>query len=91
MSGGAFNYNQSEIEDIITQIEKAIKYNDNDELNDWGDRKYDHFEKKTLKRFWEAIVTLRKAQMMAHRIDWLLSGDDGEEEFHKRWDEEISQ
>jgi hypothetical protein len=26
---------------------------------------------------------------MAQRVDWLLSGDDGEDSFLLRWDEEV--
>ena len=32
---------------------------------------------------------LRMAGTMAQRIDWLVSRNDGEESFMRRWDEEI--
>jgi hypothetical protein len=28
---------------------------------------------------------------MAQRVDWLISGDDGEESFHQRWKEELGE
>ncbi len=33
---------------------------------------------------------LRKASIYAQRIDWLMSDDDGEEEFHERLSEELN-
>jgi hypothetical protein len=91
MSGGAFNYNQFMLNDIVMDIQKVIEHNNNNELNDFDEPRYHHYEAKTIERFKEAITALEKAEKMIHRIDWLLSGDDGEEEFHKRWDEEILQ
>lgn len=38
----------------------------------------------TLAEFRKAVEYLRRAYVYAHRIDWLLSGDDGEETFHER-------
>jgi hypothetical protein len=32
---------------------------------------------------------LKAGYIYAHRIDWLLSGDDGEESFNKRLTEEL--
>lgn len=32
----------------------------------------------------EAVKVLRMAEIYAHRIDWVLSGDDGEETFLRR-------
>ena len=39
----------------------------------------------------EGIEILKKAQIYAHRIDWLLSGDDGEESFLKRLEEDLNE
>ena len=38
-----------------------------------------------------AIKYLRVAQIYSKRIEWLLSGDDGEESFHKRLKEELDE
>ena len=40
-------------------------------------------------RFKIASHALKKAATMAQRIDWLVSGDDGEESFLRRWSEEV--
>lgn len=37
----------------------------------------------------EAVKALRVAQVYAQRVDWLLSGDDGEESFLRRLEEEL--
>lgn len=45
--------------------------------------------KETIEEFKQGLSILRKAYIYAQRIDWLLSGDDGEESFHKRLKEEL--
>lgn len=47
------------------------------------------FNKETIKEFKKGLAILRKAYVYAQRIDWLLSGDDGEESFHERLKEEL--
>ena len=47
------------------------------------------FSKETIKEFKKGLAILKKAYVYAQRIDWLLSGDDGEESFHKRLKEEL--
>ena len=51
---------------------------------------YCEYSKETIKEFKKGLVILRKAYIYAQRIDWLLSGDDGEESFHKRLKEELN-
>ena len=50
---------------------------------------YQDYEPETIEEFRKAIKVLREAAVYAQRIDWLLSGDDGEETFHKRLKEEL--
>lgn len=47
------------------------------------------FSKETIKEFKKGLEILRKAYVYAQRIDWLLSGDDGEESFHRRLKEDL--
>ena len=47
------------------------------------------YNKETIKELKKGLAILRKAYIYAQRIDWLLSGDDGEESFHKRLKEEL--
>jgi len=89
MSGGYFNYDQNKIEQIADDIERVIRDNDSEEKNEWGERIGYGFSPQVIERFEEAIYTLRQAAEMAQRVDWLLSWDDGEQSFLRRWDEEV--
>lgn len=73
MSGGYFNYDNSQIGLIARKIEEVVENN-----REHG------FSQETLARFREAVKLLNKADLMVHRIDWLISCDDSEETFHKR-------
>lgn len=83
MSGGYFNYNQYFINDIAGEIEEEIR---NNKIKPKWSQKYTN---DTIKEFKKAVKVLRKAYIYAHRIDWLLSGDDGEETFHERLKEDL--
>jgi hypothetical protein len=37
-----------------------------------------------IEEFKKGLVLLRQAYVYAQRIDWLVSGDDGEDSFHNR-------
>ena len=37
------------------------------------------------------MVALKIAQVYAQRVDWLVSGDDGEDSFHSRLNKELSE
>ncbi len=59
---------------------------------------YDHYpydvdvlelEDKTLETMKEAYRQLRIAEIYAHRIDWMISGDDSEETLQERLQEEL--
>ena len=39
----------------------------------------------------KAIIILRKAYIYARRIDWLVSGDDGDNDFKERLKEELKE
>ena len=84
MSGGHFNYKQYEIEHIADQVEQMIIDNESKELDEWGNTKGYHFTEDTMAEFKKALVIIRQAQVYAQRIDWLVSGDDGEESFLSR-------
>ena len=52
---------------------------------------YPEWAEATLREFEAAVRCLRRAAVYAQRIDWLLSGDDGEEEFHERLEKELEE
>ena len=84
MSGGHFNYAQYRINDIAVEIDEVIKSNDK-----FGWEEGNNYFPAIIEKFKEAAHTLRQAQEMAQRVDWLLSGDDGEDSFLRRWKEEV--
>jgi hypothetical protein len=90
MSGGHFNYDQYKIAEMAEDISLLIENNDNNDQDDWGDDIGRHYPPEVIDRFKEAKATLIQAAKMATRIDWLLSGDDGEDSFIRRWNEEIT-
>lgn len=86
MSGGYFDYDQYKISQIADTVEQLIRTNEDE--NDHGYSR--NYSLETLVKFSEALTTLRKAAIMAHRIDYLVSGDDGEDSFHTRWAEDLT-
>ena len=83
MSGGYFDYSQYRIETIADEIESIMAEND---AAGWY-----NFSNETIALFKDAVRVLRRAYVYAHRIDWLVSGDDGEESFRDRLIEELEE
>lgn len=102
MSGGHFEYSQFHIGNIAESIEseinksgKEIPKEDRWNNDEWyekypEDKFYTAYSEETLKEFHEAVRLLKRAEVYAQRIDYLLSGDDGEETFHERLKEDLS-
>jgi hypothetical protein len=89
MSGGRFNYDQYKISYIADEIEQIVYYNDDKTPSEYGGTKGHGYSLETIAEFEKAIQALRSAFIYAHRVDWLLSGDDGEDDFHKRLKTEL--
>lgn len=89
MSGGHFNYDQHRITDAAAEIEELVATNDSTEKDDWGQDKGSHYPPDVIAKFKEASSTLHQAAAMLQRVDWLVCGDDDEESFMRRWDEEV--
>ena len=79
--------NKVEIED---NNHESLDYDKNGELYPWA-KYYYYFDDETIEKFKEGYWKLREAQVFAQRIDWLLSGDDGEDSFRKRLKEDIEE
>ena len=90
MSGGHFDYDQYLIDQIADEVEHLILTNDSEEVAEWGDIEGRHFTPETIAEFQTGLRTLREAAIYAQRIDWLVSGDDGEESFHRRLKADLS-
>jgi hypothetical protein len=85
MSGGKFDYLQFQIMDVAEQLGELIESTENSTPGQWN---YE-FSKETLDKFKECYTMLSVGGKMLHRIDWLVSGDDGEESFHRRLEEDL--
>ena len=91
MSGGYFDYNQWKIDLVASEIEQLIGNNYDKRINAWGGNVGRNYPAPVMRRFKQAVKTLRRAAVMTQRIDWLVSDDDGVEEFMRRWDEELKE
>ena len=107
MSVGAFDYNQYKIGYMVDQIEETVVKNGvektPEDLKNEGWRDPDWYKKypedlfhykypdEVIEKMKEGIEVLKRAQIYAQRIDWLLSGDDGEESFLRRLEEELNE
>ena len=76
MSGGHFNYLQHQIDCCAADVKEVTKL--------YSDTCTD----ETISRIKECYETLEAAGKMLQRVDWFVSGDDGEESFNRRWKED---
>lgn len=75
MSGGHYDYIQYRMEELADKIRRDAKRHDLSlDIQD---------------RFEAAALTVERAAKMVNRIDWLLSDDDGEDSFMRRWEQEL--
>lgn len=75
MSGGAFNYDQRIIENLADQIEN-LAFNPD-------------ISHRVRTQMIDTINCLREASIRVNRLDYLLSGDDGEDTFFQKMGEEL--
>jgi hypothetical protein len=85
MSGGAFDYQQYRLEDISREIGNIIRKQGEDD-GYGGTRAIYALEIQA--KMTQTMLLLNVVADMVQRIDWLVSGDDGEESFIRRWREE---
>jgi len=78
MSGGYFDYKQYEIGMIADQVEHLMR------------NPSENWNSGTIEKLEECLHHLKLAQIFAHRVDWLVSGDDGEIQFHERLAQDIA-
>ena len=97
MSGGAFDYNQRRIQNIIEGIEeeiersgKKIDYEPGYSRGPWELEYNYEYPPDIINEFKNGVNILKQAYVYAQRIDWLLSGDDGEDSFRERLKEDLA-
>ena len=101
MSGGRFNYDQFRIKSIAEDIEEYLDDmgKEKDDVNSlfmrdfydkYPEERYNPVESKEVQeKMREAIKALKIAHIYAQRVDWYLSGDDGEKSFLSRLEQEL--
>lgn len=89
MSGGHFGYQQYRLDNMADDIQHIIDNNDVKELDEWQRQIGMEYPPEIIEKFKETVHWLRRSAEMTQRVDWLLSGDDGEESFMKRWEKEV--
>jgi hypothetical protein len=89
MSGGFFEYKQYQIDQIAEELERRIEKAKNKEEGDFG---YSYEEPdRVIEKLEEILYNLKRAAIMAQRADWYLSGDDGEDSFFRRLEEDLEE
>lgn len=89
MSGGFFDYNQYHISSIAESVQSLILNSGSKELDEYGSRAHPEFSPEILEKFREGLKHLELAAIYAQRIDWLVSGDDGDQTFLKRLEADL--
>jgi len=87
MSGGSLEYGYSKIEMITDLIEEEIAQNGKED--DWG-YKTEH-SKEMIDAMLKTIWKLKEASVYARRLEWYLSGDDGEDNYFERIKEDLEE
>jgi hypothetical protein len=100
MSGGHFDYDQYRIRNIIESIESELNnqgklkerlfYNPEYYEKFPEDKYYTIYPEEIQEKFREAIEILKKAEIYAQRVDYYLSGDDGEDSFLERLEDDLN-
>lgn len=102
MSGGAFDYKQYQIREIWEDIQQELDRQGKEKLKEdiwWLDKEYlekypeerfyNTYPEEVQKIFRDGVEALKIAEIYAQRIDWYLSGDDGEDNLIKRLKEDL--
>lgn len=87
MSGGHFDYKQYDLKYMIDDIEQLII--DNHRKNEFGYSR--NYPDDIIEEFRKAVEILKLAEVYVQRIDYLVCGDDGEENFRKRLKKDLEE
>ena len=94
MSGGKFDYDQYKIRMIWEEIQQELdKQGQEKQVQFWEKEYYEKYPEARFEEvyredvqqiFKDGIEALKKAEIYAQRIDWFLSGDDGDDSLVSR-------
>lgn len=79
MSGGGIDYAQFKISTIIDDVKKAYEQHS----------RYEQLSQITIDDLQHFLTILKLTEVYAERFDYLFGGDDGEETFHERLQEDL--
>lgn len=82
MSGGHFEYKQFVLNELANRIQEELDKQGVEKqkpIYDWEEPTYQTYPEEIQQIFKDAVKALKIAQIYVHRVDWYLSGDDGEE------------
>lgn len=85
MSGGSFDYKCFEVTYFSDELKRKIQYNNVPKYG-WCP----NYSDETIKKLEECARIISLVGELAHDIEWLYSGDIGEETFVKNCDEIMS-
>jgi len=85
MSGGHFDYVEHRFDEVVDELQRLIDTNDSTEKDEFGEEIGYHFNQYTINKFKIAKSAIAKSREMVHLIDYLVSGDTGEDTFHIEW------
>jgi len=83
MSGGHFNYDCFAISRFADDLLHELDINDSQEKDDYGGNTGAGYGKKTVNVLKQCRAVIFLAGELAKEIEWLYSGDHGEESFLK--------
>lgn len=84
MSGGSFNHAYIPASNFADEL--ANKLDQVDKVNDWGE-KPNYFAPEVLAKLNEIQATVEHAAKLMREVEWLYSGDTGDETFMRRINE----
>lgn len=79
MSGGGIDYAQFKISTIINDVKEAYQQHS----------QYEQLSPKTIDDLQYFLTLLQLTEVYAGRFDYLFEGDDSEDSFHKRLQEDL--
>jgi len=81
MSGGHFEYGCFRISQFADELQHEIDINDDETVDSWGNTVGRGFDEETMIRIRTSKKIIETAGKLAREIEWLYSGDHGEESF----------
>ena len=86
MSGSYFNYGYFKISQFADELQHEIDINDDETKDEFGDTRGQCFSTYTMERIRAAHKIIETAGKLAREIEWLYSGDHGEESYRELTD-----